>query len=317
MILIICGFVFATIFLVLMGVQMVATVDRRAMIRRRLISDDDLSDVLDPRLLRRQHMSSVGLLNRLVTGIRPAHRLEQLLMQANVNARVVPFTMMSLGLAVGVGLATNMLFHHTMLAAFVGLTGFLVPLMIVAFRKERRIHAFNDHFPDALDMMINALKAGFALNGAIQMVADEAPDPVGQEFRILYEEQQLGLDVRQALNNLAMRVDSTDVALFVTAVLIQRETGGNLAEVLEKIAYVIRDRFRIIGEVRAFTAQGRLTGIILAGLPVLFVAAMSVMSPDYLQVMLDTHPGQVMLNVAIVLQVVGFICIRKIVNIKI
>ena len=164
---------------------------------------------------------------------------------------------------------------------------------------------------------LNEPRAGFALNGAIQMVAEESPDPVGTEFKILYEEQKLGLDVKQAMLNFGNRMNTTDVPIFVTAVLIQRDTGGNLAEVLENIAYVIRDRYRILGEVRTFTTQGRMSGLILGLLPVIMAGVLSILSPGYLQHMTEDQLGSVLISVAVILQVIGFFWIRKVVNIKI
>jgi tight adherence protein B len=140
---------------------------------------------------------------------------------------------------------------------------------------------------------------------------------VATEFRILFEEQKLGLEVRQAMLNFADRNASTDAAIFATAVMIQRDTGGNLAEVLEKIAYVIRDRYRILGDVRTFTAQGRLSGFILAALPIFLGIAISIISPGYMDHLFEDPLGSVLITVAVVLQVVGFLTIRKIVNFKV
>jgi tight adherence protein B len=189
--------------------------------------------------------------------------------------------------------------------------------MVVLYKKHKRMRAFDEQFPDALDLMVNALRAGFALSGAIQLVADESPDPVGSEFRIVFEEQKLGLDIKQAMVNLTERLASTDIGYFTTAIIVQRDTGGNLAEVLEKISYVIRDRFRILGEVRTFTAQGRLSGLILAVLPVVMAVILSILSPGYFQILLDDRAGKMILTGAVVMQVLGFLAIRKIVNIKV
>ncbi len=207
--------------------------------------------------------------------------------------------------------------HHALLALAIGMGGAAIPYVVVVIKMNRRIALFSEQFPDAIDMIVNALRAGFAMNGAIQMVAEESPEPVASEFRILFEEQKLGLDIRQALVNFSERMNTTDVPIFVTAVLIQRDTGGNLAEVLENIAYVIRDRYRILGEVRTFTAQGRLSGFILALLPLFMAGVLSILSPGYIEGMAEDQLGSVLISVAVVLQVVGFLWIRKIVNIKI
>jgi tight adherence protein B len=216
-----------------------------------------------------------------------------------------------------VWLVARVFLHHNLLALFLGGLGAVVPYLVVLIKMNRRMALFSEQFPDAIDMITNALRAGFAMNGAIQMVAEESPEPVGTEFKILFEEQKLGLDLKQALLNFGNRMDNTDVPIFVTAVLIQRDTGGNLAEVLENIAYVIRDRYRILGEVRTFTTQGRLSGLILGMLPVIMAGVLSILSPGYLEHMTEDQLGSVLISVAVGLQIIGFFWIRKCVNIKI
>jgi tight adherence protein B len=216
-----------------------------------------------------------------------------------------------------VWLVARVFLHHNLLALFLGGLGAVVPYLVVLIKMNRRMALFSEQFPDAIDMITNALRAGFAMNGAIQMVAEESPEPVGTEFKILFEEQKLGLDLKQALLNFGNRMDNTDVPIFVTAVLIQRDTGGNLAEVLENIAYVIRDRYRILGEVRTFTTQGRLSGLILGMLPVIMAGVLSILSPGYLEHMTEDQLGSVLISVAVGLQIIGFFWIRKCVIIKI
>ncbi|MGD8394505.1 MAG: type II secretion system F family protein [Candidatus Eiseniibacteriota bacterium] len=317
MILITCLFIFLAVASIAFGVYTFGMADRRAALQRRLAEISGQRDRLDSRILRDDRKSSIGLLDRSLGGLQVIRRLERLLLQAGLSVRVSVFLLMSLSAAALCGMLANLLVHHVALAAFVALCAGLLPLFVITHRKERRIRRFDEQFPEAIDLMVGALRAGFALSGAIQLVADEAPDPVGSEFRILFEEQKLGLDVREALLNFTDRMGSTDAALFVTAVLIQRDTGGNLAEVLENISGVIRDRFRILGEIRTFTAVGRLSGFILAGLPPLVALVISMLNPNYMGIMLEHPLGSSVITVAVILQVVGFLVIRRIIDIKI
>jgi tight adherence protein B len=274
-------------------------------------------DELDVSIFRQQRMSSIGLVSRLLGRLHIARNIERMMQKAGLTMNVSTFALITLAAFATVWLAARVFLHHNVLALFLGGLGAVVPYLVVLVKMNRRLALFSEQFPDAIDMITNALRAGFAMNGAIQMVAEESPEPVGSEFKILFEEQKLGLDLKQALLNFGNRMDNTDVPIFVTAVLIQRDTGGNLAEVLENIAYVIRDRYRILGEVRTFTTQGRLSGLILGMLPVIMAGVLSILSPGYLQHMTEDQLGSVLISVAVFLQIIGFFWIRKCVNIKI
>jgi tight adherence protein B len=286
-------------------------------ITRRLGELRGQSDQLDVSIFRQERLSSIGLVSRLLSKLHIARNIEQMMHKAGLTMNVSTFALITLVAFATVWLAARFFLHHNVLALFLGGLGGIVPYLVVLVKMHRRMALFSEQFPDAIDMITNALRAGFALNGAIQMVAEESPDPVGTEFKILYEEQKLGLDVKQAMLNFGNRMNTTDVPIFVTAVLIQRDTGGNLAEVLENIAYVIRDRYRILGEVRTFTTQGRMSGLILGLLPVIMAGVLSILSPGYLQHMTEDQLGSVLISVAVILQVIGFFWIRKVVNIKI
>jgi tight adherence protein B len=274
-------------------------------------------DELDVSIFRQQRMSSIGLVSRLLGRLHIARNIERMMQKAGLTMNVSTFALITLMAFATVWLVARVFLHHNLLALFLGGLGAVVPYLVVLIKMNRRMALFSEQFPDAIDMITNALRAGFAMNGAIQMVAEESPEPVGTEFKILFEEQKLGLDLKQALLNFGNRMDNTDVPIFVTAVLIQRDTGGNLAEVLENIAYVIRDRYRILGEVRTFTTQGRLSGLILGLLPVIMAGVLSILSPGYLEHMTEDQLGSVLISVAVFLQIIGFFWIRKCVNIKI
>jgi len=192
-----------------------------------------------------------------------------------------------------------------------------LPYFYVRYRKHQRMKAFSTEFPDSLDLLVSALRAGLSFSAAMQIVAEESPEPVRGEFAITVEEQSLGLDFRESLVNLTRRVDSLDLRFFVTAIVLQRETGGNLAEILENTSRLIRDRFRILGDIQTFTAQGRLTGAILFCLPACIGLFMFIMTPDYFKPMMTSEAGRAALWFAGCLQVTGALIIRKIVNIKV
>jgi tight adherence protein B len=175
---------------------------------------------------------------------------------------------------------------------------------------------FEEHFPEAIDLVARSLRAGHALPTGLSMVADEMPVPVGTEFRILYDEQNFGLTLPDALRNFARRIPVLDARFFVTAVLTQRESGGNLAEVLDNLASVIRERFKVKRQVRVISAHGRITGWVLACLPPSLAVATMVINPDHLGTLLGSDLGQRMIIAALTLQVIGTLIIRKIVNVE-
>ena len=179
------------------------------------------------------------------------------------------------------------------------------------------MHKFEELLPEAIDLMSRGLKAGHAVNSAIEMVSQETPEPVGTEFRRIFEEQNFGLPMREALINMAKRVPLEDVQFLVTAMLVQRETGGNLAEILDKTTYVIRERFRLRGQLRIYTAQGRLTGWILSALPFFLFAVLDFLNPDYEGILLQDPTGQKLLCAGVGLMAIGWFAIRKVIDIKV
>lgn len=225
-----------------------------------------------------------------------------------------------------------------LLTAFLGVTGFMlplilriypgfgfafaavfgvIPLLFVSMSRKRRLNRFSKQLPDALELVSRALRAGHSLATAFNLVATESPDPIRKEFARCYEEQNLGKPLEQALESMTDRVPNVDLRFFSTAVTLQRQTGGDLAEILDKIGYLIRERFKIFGQVQALTGEGRLSGIVLLALPpVLFVVTYR-LNPQYCMLLFTDPLGQKMLTGAVILQVVGALVIRKIVNIKV
>ena len=266
---------------------------------------------------RDQRLSALPALDRILRAVSVARRLELLLYQAGMGIRVGAFLLLVASLAM-VGYLVGYTVFHRMLHAILLMTlGAFLPIMFLQHRKSVRMRAFSEEFPDALDLLVSALRAGISFSAALQIVADESPEPIRSEFAIVVEEQALGLELREALANLARRVDSLDLKFFVTAVVLQRDTGGNLTEVLENTGRLIRDRFRILGDVVTFTAQGRLTGVILGILPLAMAIMMLVIAPKYFHRMWDIPTGRAVLGFAGLMQILGALTIRKIVNIKV
>ena len=258
-----------------------------------------------------------GPLDAVVARLPHTRDLRHLLTEADVRWSAGTFLLLTAGGAMAFGAAAWVL-SSLLLAAFAAAAfGATIPWMIVRRKKTKRLLAFEEHFPEAIDLLGRAIRAGHAFSTGMQMVADEAQEPVASEFRQVFEEQKFGLAMEDTLLALADRVTLLDVRIFVTAILIQREVGGNLAEVLDKIAYTIRERFTIQRQVRVYTAQGRFTGYLLAGLPIAVGFLIWMLNQEYMNV-LFTHPtGRLMITIAAILQITGYFIIRKIINIEI
>ncbi|HXG54420.1 MAG TPA: type II secretion system F family protein [Vicinamibacterales bacterium] len=192
-----------------------------------------------------------------------------------------------------------------------------LPFLFLRLKRGRRMRAFEEQFPEALDLISRALKAGHAFATGVKMVADEMEEPVGPEFRKTFDEQNFGLPLKDALENLTVRIPSLDVRFFATAVLIQRETGGNLSEILENLSHVVRERFKILRQVRVYTAHGRLTGYVLLALPAVLSIALMFINPEHMNLLFRERMGQMMLMTALVMQTCGFLWIRQIVKIEV
>ncbi len=266
---------------------------------------------------RDTRMSSMPMVDTALKQLAVARRTELLLYRAGVGMRVATFFLIIGACAMASYLVAYIIFAKLLHAVVFAAVGGFLPVMVMMQKKNARMRAFAEEFPDTLDLLVSALRAGISFSGALQIVADESPEPVRSEFAIVVEEQALGLDLREALTNMANRVDSLDLKFFVTAVILQRDTGGNLTEVLENTGRLIRDRFRILGDIMTFTAQGRLTGLILTCLPLGLGIFMAMIAPDYFHKMWDHPNGRAILGFAALMQILGSLAIRKIVDIKV
>jgi tight adherence protein B len=260
--------------------------------------------------------SQLPWLDRLLRVFKLGEHLEMLLYQSGLNIRAGVLVLLVAVFALGGYLVGVTLFHRVEVGLVFLVTGF-VPYLFVLYKKSQRMKAFAQEFPDSLDLLVSALRAGLSFAAAMQIVAEESPEPIRSEFAVTVEEQALGLDFREALVNLTKRVDSLDLRFFVTAVILQRETGGNLAEILENTAKLIRDRFRVLGDINTFTASGRLTGLILMCLPLAMAAYTWMLDPKYFKPMFEAEGGRNVLIGAAVMQILGMLVIRKIVNIRV
>jgi len=215
------------------------------------------------------------------------------------------------------GLAASVLTVFIPIMILVGLVCASIPLVHVWYKRKKRFDAFLEQLPEALDLVSRALSAGHAFSEALHMVSCEMPEPIATEFRKTYEEQNLGLSIKLALENLTQRMPLLDLKMCVTAVLIQRETGGNLAEILEKVAYTIRERFRIMGDLKTLTTSSRMSAWLLCGLPIVVALAVTFLNPDYMSVLWKDPRGHYLIALALVMQITGMLVVRKILKIQI
>jgi len=314
-------FVFA-LFLVL-GSYLLATHGtdkKRARLQKRLsealLHSANTEDV-DVVLARNEIMSEIPWVNRTLINIQAALQLKRMLDQADLHitpSRLLMFSFMAGMLG---ALAASVLTVFIPIMILAGLACAAIPLVHVWWKRKRRFDAFLYHLPDSLDLISRALSAGHAFSEALHMVSMEMPEPIATEFRKAYEEQNLGLSIKLALENLTQRIPLLDLKLCVTAILIQRETGGNLAEILEKVAYTIRERFRIMGDLKTLTTSSRMSAWLLCALPIFVALAVTVMNPDYMSVLWTNPRGHYLIAAAMTMQITGMLIVRKILKIKI
>jgi tight adherence protein B len=268
-------------------------------------------------LLRDEQLSQIPALDDLLRRSARVADLQKMLVQGGIAMRAGNF----LGFSALAGLAATVVAYalskRVEVAWVALLVGFLLPYSYASFRRNQRFEKFEELFPEAIDTLARAVRAGHAFTTALEMITNEVGEPVSGEFRQLYEEQKFGMPVRDALINLTERMPLVDVKFFVTAVMLQRETGGNLAEILDNLSYVIRERFKIQRQVRVYTAQGRLTMALLMGMPPIIVTVMIVLNPSFIRPLFSDPIGHTLLVVGIILQTVGYFVIRKIIRIQV
>jgi tight adherence protein B len=259
-------------------------------------------------------LDAPGFFEKLVSRI---SKLSMLFEQADTKLTASRFFAISGALAAAGACIPIVMRLGVALAPPVGITFGALPLLWLIMRRRRRLKKFASQLPDALELMSRALRAGHSLAAGMNLVGSEMPAPIAVEFNRVFEEQNLGIPMDEAMNSLTERVPNLDLKFFVTAVVLQRQTGGDLAEILDKIGHLIRERFKIWGQVQALTGEGRLSGIVLLGLPPLLFLAVYYLNPVYCSVLFTDPMGQQMLAVAVFLQILGALVIKKIINIKV
>lgn len=268
-------------------------------------------------LLRDEQLSQIPALDTLLRRSSRVSDLQAMLAQGGLDTRAGNFLGICALVGIGVGIAAYIISNRIEVGLISVLVGTVIPYGYASVRRNRRFEKFEELFPEAIDTLARAVRAGHAFTTALEMITSEVSEPVAGEFRQLFEEQKFGMPVRDALMNLTQRMPLVDVKFFVTAVMLQRETGGNLAEILDNLSYVIRERFKIQRQVRVYTAQGRLTMALLMGMPPIIVTAMLLLNPGFIKPLFSDPIGHVLLVAGICLQTVGYFVIRKIIRIQV
>ncbi len=289
----------------------------RRRLERRLQEVGPAEEASEGSIVNSQVTGPLPAVDRLIGRTGAGSRMGRLIEQAAVKTTPGTIVVTSALLAMGAAAATQVLVRVPLALLITVPLGAAIPTVWLVQRRTRRLRTFEEEFPEALDLISRAVRAGHAFQAAIGMAADELRPPVGPEFKKIFDQQNFGLPLRDALNALAERVPLVDVKFFVTAVAIQRDTGGDLAEILDNLAHVVRERFKIRRQVRVHTAHGRITGFVLLALPAFLAGALSFLNPEHMKPLFEDRMGQTMLLGTIVMQVVGFVWIRRVIKIEV
>jgi len=295
-------------------------VKRRSDFKRQLRGVTKSSDPVQrgpESLFRESTISEITWLEPIVQALPQLGDLRLLLEQANIGWSAGTFLALTIGMAFSVGASIYVLTGNFLYFIMAGVLGAFGPLQYVKRKKRRRVEAFEEGFPEAIDLLARSIRAGHAFATGLKVVAEEAQEPVKSEFRHVFEEQKFGLPLEESLLGLGDRIDLVDIRIFVTAILVQRDVGGNLAEILDKISYTIRERFMIRRQIRVYTAQGRMTGYLLAALPLIMGFLIWMLNSEYMSILFSEPIGRLMIAAAVVLQIIGFFVISRIVDIEI
>ena len=268
-------------------------------------------------LLRDEQLSRIPAFDNLLRRSARVSAIQESLLQAGMKFRAGNFLLLCILCGAGAGLAAVLWTSNPAIAWAALVIGAFLPYSVVSYRRQKRFEKIEELFPEAIDTLARAVRAGHAFTTALEMIATEVSEPLASEFRKLYEEQKFGMPVRDALMNLTERVPLVDIKFFVTAVMLQRETGGNLAEILDNLSYVIRERFKIQRQVKVHTAQGRLTMALLMAMPPVVVVILLIFSPEFVHPLFYDPIGHALLVASIALQTVGYFVIRRIIKIQV
>jgi tight adherence protein B len=311
--------VFAAVFLLMLGLTVSASGEsrmRRAL-RRRLerIGADGQQDVAS--ILREKYLTSLSPLERRLEELPFMERLAERGEQAGRTTPAYYLVATSLLLALVGGVLSAVLLRSGVATLLVGGLGFAAPYVQLSIQRRRRLEKIEEQLPDAIDVIKRALRAGHPFNGAIKLVADDMAEPIAKEFELTFSDLNYGNDVRRAMLGLLKRVPSITLMALVTSVLVQRETGGNLAEILDQIGKVVRGRFRFARKLRSLSAEGRVSAWVLALVPLVLIAGLSIITPNYLPILLTNPVGHKLLYTAAILGVLGIFWVRRIIRIEV
>ena len=280
------------------------------------LSNASRGDVADS-LIRTHATGPLPAVDRAARQAFSGLAIERWVEQSGLRLSISGLLLIALGLG-ALGAFVGARFSHRGLVAVLGFVAAgALPFLVVRQKRRSRLHKFEEHFPEALDLISRAIRAGHAFSAGMKMVADEMSEPIGPEFRKAFEEQNFGMSLKEALNGLSVRVPLLDVRFFATAVLIQKETGGNLSEILDSLAAVVRERFKIHRQVRVHTAHGRFTGYVLLALPAFLATALSFINPEHMNMLFRDQIGQMLIISAIVMQTIGWFWIRQVIKIEV
>jgi tight adherence protein B len=272
---------------------------------------------IDETLVVRPSEGPVPVVEKLIGRTRAGSSLSRLIEQSGINTTPGVLGIASIVCAVVAALLTQIFIRIPIAQVVTVPLGASLPFLWILQRRNSRLKTFEEQFPDALDLISRAIRSGHAFQTAVGMVAEELASPIGPEFRKVFDQQNFGLPLKEALDGLADRVPILDVKFFITAVAIQRESGGNLAEILDNLSHVVRERFKIHRQVRVHTAHGRITGLVLLALPPFLAVALSVINADHMKPLFQERIGQMMILATIVMQIVGFFWIRRVIKIEV
>jgi tight adherence protein B len=314
---------FGAIFLAVIAVVLLIEAARRWRSQRvisrelRRLSESPGTPSVDSGLVREREGVEIAWLEPVLLRLPRRQDLQHFLEQADMGWSVSTFIMITIGLAAGFALAVLVAVGGGPAPLGGVALGVMLPYLVVTQRRKKRFAKFEEHFPEAIDLLSRAIRAGHAFSTGLRVVSEESPDPISAEFRQVYEEQKFGLPLSESLLALSDRISLLDVRIFVTAVLVQLESGGNLAEILDNLAYIIRERFRFRRQLNTHTAHGRITGLVLVLAPIVAGVGMYSINPEYMMVLFTEPLGRLMLFTAAGFQILGFIVIRRIMDVEV
>jgi tight adherence protein B len=268
-------------------------------------------------ILQKEVRSDIPWLNRVLLHMPGMASIQRLIRQANASYSPGFFILLSLTLLFFGWLGGVLILKNDGLALLLGITTGLMPLFYLQTRKKKRLEKFERQLPEALDLIARALRAGHAFTNGMKLAAEEFDDPLGTEFQSTLEEINFGSSVADALNHLATRIDCAELRFFIVSVILQRETGGNLSEIIENVSGLIRERFKLQGKIRVLSAEGKLSAIILVALPFILTFVIHILNPNYIHTLFVHPAGKMMIMLALILMILGIIVINRMIKIDI